>query len=101
MGEPEPGVSRPIIRGLEGPLVKILQNGMSVSDASSLSDCYAGIWPTGRELVLYATLWRGADNMVRDREKSGERGVRLSTSLLKDVAPLPGHSLVVGVRTRF
>ena len=27
--------------------------------------------------------------------------IRLSTSVLKDVAPLPGRSLIVGVRTRF
>jgi iron complex outermembrane receptor protein len=27
--------------------------------------------------------------------------IRLSTSLLKDVAPLPGRTLMVGVRTRF
>ncbi|MDP5007533.1 MAG: TonB-dependent receptor [Glaciimonas sp.] len=35
------GASRPIIRGMEGPRVKILQNGMSVADASSLSNDHA------------------------------------------------------------
>lgn len=35
------GASRPIIRGLEGTRVKILQNGMSVSDVSSLSNDHA------------------------------------------------------------
>jgi iron complex outermembrane receptor protein len=35
------GASRPIIRGLEGPRVKILQNGMSVLDASGLSNDHA------------------------------------------------------------
>lgn len=35
------GASRPIIRGLEGPRVKILQNGMSVSDLSALSNDHA------------------------------------------------------------
>jgi iron complex outermembrane receptor protein len=35
------GASRPIIRGLEGPRVKILQNGMSVSDVSTLSNDHA------------------------------------------------------------
>lgn len=35
------GASRPIIRGLEGPRIKILQNGMSVSDVSSLSNDHA------------------------------------------------------------
>lgn len=35
------GASRPIIRGLEGSRVKILQNGMSVSDVSGLSNDHA------------------------------------------------------------
>ncbi len=35
------GASRPIIRGLEGPRVKILQNGMALSDVSSLSNDHA------------------------------------------------------------
>lgn len=35
------GASRPIIRGLEGPRVKILQNGMSVADVSGLSNDHA------------------------------------------------------------
>lgn len=35
------GASRPIIRGLEGPRVKILQNGMGVADVSSLSNDHA------------------------------------------------------------
>ena len=35
------GASRPIIRGLEGPRVKILQNGLSVADVSSLSNDHA------------------------------------------------------------
>ncbi|MGB6054515.1 MAG: TonB-dependent receptor [Burkholderiaceae bacterium] len=35
------GASRPILRGMEGPRVKILQNGMSVSDVSSLSNDHA------------------------------------------------------------
>jgi iron complex outermembrane receptor protein len=35
------GASRPVIRGLEGPRVKILQNGMSVSDVSGLSNDHA------------------------------------------------------------
>lgn len=35
------GASRPIIRGLEGPRVKILQNGMSVADVSSVSNDHA------------------------------------------------------------
>ncbi|MEN3293997.1 MAG: iron complex outerrane recepter protein, partial [Burkholderiales bacterium] len=35
------GASRPIIRGLEGPRIKILQNGMSVSDVSGMSNDHA------------------------------------------------------------
>ncbi len=35
------GASRPIIRGLEGPRIKILQNGMGVADVSSLSNDHA------------------------------------------------------------
>lgn len=35
------GASRPIIRGLEGPRVKILQNGMAVADVSGLSNDHA------------------------------------------------------------
>ena len=35
------GASRPIIRGLEGSRVKMLENGMSVSDVSGLSNDHA------------------------------------------------------------
>jgi len=35
------GASRPIIRGLEGGRVKMLQNGMSISDVSTLSNDHA------------------------------------------------------------
>ncbi len=35
------GASRPIIRGLEGPRVKILQNGMSAGDLSAISNDHA------------------------------------------------------------
>jgi iron complex outermembrane receptor protein len=35
------GGSRPIIRGLEGPRVKILQNGMSTGDLSAISNDHA------------------------------------------------------------
>ncbi len=35
------GASRPIIRGLEGPRVMILQNGMPVSDVSTVSNDHA------------------------------------------------------------
>ncbi|MBM3337159.1 MAG: TonB-dependent receptor, partial [Betaproteobacteria bacterium] len=35
------GASRPIIRGLEGPRVKILENGMSTGDLSAISNDHA------------------------------------------------------------
>jgi iron complex outermembrane receptor protein len=35
------GASRPIIRGLEGPRVKMLENGMATSDVSGLSNDHA------------------------------------------------------------
>lgn len=35
------GASRPVIRGLEGPRVKILQNGMSTGDLSAISNDHA------------------------------------------------------------
>ena len=35
------GSSRPIIRGMEGPRVKMLENGMAVSDVSGLSNDHA------------------------------------------------------------
>ena len=35
------GASRPVIRGLEGPRVKILQNGLSVTDLSAISSDHA------------------------------------------------------------
>jgi iron complex outermembrane receptor protein len=35
------GASRPILRGLDGPRIKILQNGMAVSDLSGLSNDHA------------------------------------------------------------
>lgn len=35
------GASRPIIRGLEGPRIKILENGMAASDLSALSNDHA------------------------------------------------------------
>ncbi|MNR80719.1 putative TonB-dependent receptor precursor [compost metagenome] len=48
------GASRPIIRGMEGPRVKILQNGMSVMDASSLSNDHAvlGEASTARQIEI-------------------------------------------------
>jgi iron complex outermembrane receptor protein len=72
------GASRPIIRGLEGPRVKILQNGMSVLDASTLSNDHAvaGEAATARQIeilrgpaaLLYGSgAIGGVVNIVNDR----------------------------------
>lgn len=48
------GASRPIIRGLEGNRVKVLENGMSVSDLSGLSNDHAvtGEGATARQIEI-------------------------------------------------
>ena len=48
------GASRPIIRGLEGNRVKVLENGMSVSDLSGLSNDHAvtGEAATARQIEI-------------------------------------------------
>jgi iron complex outermembrane receptor protein len=72
------GASRPIIRGLEGPRVKILQNGMSIMDASALSNDHAvgGEAATARQIeilrgpaaLLYGSgAIGGVVNIVNDR----------------------------------
>lgn len=72
------GASRPIIRGLEGPRVKILQNGMSIQDVSSLSNDHAvgGEASTARQIeilrgpaaLLYGSgAIGGVVNIINDR----------------------------------
>ncbi|WP_420472904.1 TonB-dependent receptor [Noviherbaspirillum sp. ST9] len=72
------GASRPIIRGLEGPRVKILQNGMTVSDLSALSNDHAVASETatarqievlrGPAALLYGSgAIGGVINVVNDR----------------------------------
>lgn len=91
------GASRPIIRGLEGPRVKVLQNGMSVSDVSSLSNDHAvaSEGATARQIeilrgpaaLLYGSgAIGGVVNVVNDRIPSlllprpaGSAEVRYST----------------------
>ncbi|SFA87509.1 iron complex outermembrane recepter protein [Collimonas sp. OK607] len=91
------GASRPIIRGMEGPRVKILQNGMSVADVSSLSNDHAVATEaaTARQIEILrgpAALLYGSGaigglvNVVNDRiptqlqkELSGEAEVRYSS----------------------
>lgn len=72
------GASRPIIRGLEGARVKILQNGMAVADMSTLSNDHAAAvsGPTTRQIEILrgpAALLYGSGaigglvNVVNDR----------------------------------
>ncbi|MES2208199.1 MAG: TonB-dependent receptor [Pseudomonadota bacterium] len=90
--------SRPIIRGLEGPRVKILQNGMSVSDVSSISNDHAAASDvsTARQVEILrgpAALLYGSGaiggliNIVNDRiptelepAPTGEAEMRYSTA---------------------
>ncbi|GGC06574.1 hypothetical protein GCM10007205_14710 [Oxalicibacterium flavum] len=92
------GASRPIIRGMEGPRVKILQNGMSVLDASTFSNDHAvaGEAATARQVEILrgpASLLYGSGaiggvvNIVNDRiptvlvdKPSGEAEVRYGTA---------------------
>lgn len=92
------GASRPIIRGLEGPRIRILQNGMSVLDASSLSNDHAvGVeTSTARQIEILrgpAALLYGSGaigglvNVVNDRiptvlspKPTGEAEVRFGTA---------------------
>jgi iron complex outermembrane receptor protein len=72
------GASRPIIRGMEGPRVMILQNGMAVSDVSTVSNDHAVSTEaaTARQIEILrgpATLLYGSGaigglvNVVNDR----------------------------------
>ncbi|HEU5436563.1 MAG TPA: TonB-dependent receptor plug domain-containing protein, partial [Telluria sp.] len=72
------GASRPIIRGLEGSRVKVLENGMAVSDISGLSNdpAVASDGPTARQIEILrgpAALLYGSGaigglvNVVNDR----------------------------------
>lgn len=72
------GASRPIIRGLEGSRVKVLENGMGVSDISGLSNDHAVATdgPTARQIEILrgpAALLYGSGaigglvNVVNDR----------------------------------
>lgn len=92
------GTSRPIVRGMEGPRVKILQNGMSVADVSSLSNDHAVATGgasarqieilRGPAALLYGSgAIGGLINVVNDRiltelpsEISGEMELRASSA---------------------
>ncbi len=91
------GASRPIIRGLEGSRVKVLQNGMAVSDVSGLSNDHgvAIDGPSARQIEILrgpAALLYGSGaigglvNVVNDRiptvlepEPTGEAELRHGT----------------------
>lgn len=91
------GASRPIIRGLEGPRVKILQNGMSSGDLSAISNDHAvgsGMMSArqieilrGPAALLYGSgAIGGLVNIVNDRiptvlepRATGESELRYST----------------------
>lgn len=91
------GSSRPVIRGLEGPRVKILQNGMSSGDLSAISNDHAVGSPVGtaRQIEILrgpAALLYGSGaigglvNIVNDRiptalepRATGETEVRYSS----------------------
>ena len=91
------GASRPIIRGLDGPRVKILQNGMSSGDLSSISSDHAvaSTGSTARQIEILrgpAALQYGSGaigglvNVVNDRisttletKATGETELRYSS----------------------
>ncbi len=91
------GSSRPIIRGLEGPRIKILQNGMSSGDLSAVSNDHAvsSALSTARQIEILrgpAALLYGSGaigglvNIVNDRiptalepRRTGETELRYST----------------------
>ena len=92
-----PGASRPIIRGLEGPRIKVLENGMNVADVSTVSNDHAVSTdtPTARQIEILrgpAALLYGSGaigglvNVVNDRipdlllpEPAGEAELRFSS----------------------
>ena len=64
-----PGASRPVIRGLEGARVQILQNGLSVNDVSSISADHAVASPiqNARQIEIL----RGASALAYGSGSSG------------------------------
>jgi iron complex outermembrane receptor protein len=77
------GAARPVMRGLEGPRVQILQNGLSVNDVSSISPDHAVANPT--QNVRQIELLRGASALMYGSGSSGGLinviNDRISTSL--------------------
>ena len=63
------GASRPVIRGLEGARVQILENGLSVSDASSISADHATANPL--QSTRQIEILRGASALMYGSGSSG------------------------------
>jgi len=63
------GASRPVIRGLEGPRVQILQNGLSVGDLSAMSADHAVASPVAN--VRQIEILRGAAALLYGSGSSG------------------------------
>jgi hypothetical protein len=74
-----------------------------------LACCTPGSALRERSLPLQAATRAGVDLGYGSNDVPGfmvaknllNQDIRLSSSVLKDVAPLPGRNLIVGVRTRF
>ena len=64
-----PGASRPVIRGLEGARVQILENGLSVNDVSSISADHAVASPIQNSRQI--EILRGASALMYGSGSSG------------------------------
>ena len=77
------GASRPVIRGLEGARVQILENGLSVSDVSSISADHATANPL--QSTRQIEILRGASALMYGSGSSGDLvnviNDRIATSL--------------------
>lgn len=76
-----PGASRPVIRGLGDDRVRVPNNGTGIIDASSAKRIESEFFVRGANLA--------------DQE------ARSHNSFLKDIAPLPGRDVTIGVRVAF
>lgn len=63
------GAARPVMRGLEGARVQILQNGLSVNDVSSISPDHAVATPT--QNIRQIEILRGASALMYGSGSSG------------------------------
>jgi iron complex outermembrane recepter protein len=70
------GASRPVMRGLDGPRVQILQNGLSVGDVSAISADHAVASPVAnaRQIEILRgccspTLWLRVERWLSERDQ--------------------------------